>query len=80
MSDIKKARALAKIKRVGIHAAYTPEGRERSEAEIKEYNEGNKYKPSGKKDSTKRRKALDSSIEKMSSRQSTNKANKRNYV
>jgi hypothetical protein len=42
MSSIKKARALAKVKRVGIHAAYTPEGKERSEAEIKEYNEGNK--------------------------------------
>lgn len=77
MSSIKKARALAKVKRVGIHAAYTPEGKERSEAEIKEYNEGNKRpgKRQGKKDTTNRRKSLDSAIERMSKGQHTDSNN-----
>lgn len=82
MSSIKAARQRQKVKRVGIHAAFTPEGKERSEKEIKAYNEGNKRpgKAKGAKDRTNRRKSLDKAIDSMSSRQSTNKANKRNYV
>ncbi len=77
MSSIKAARQRQKVKRVGIHAAFTPEGKERSEKEIKAYNEGNKRpgKRRGKKDTTNRRKSLDSAIERMSRGQHTDSNN-----